>query len=245
VGGSTRIPMVRALLAEAFQADIHEEIDPDLAVALGASVQAGMLTGASVDRILVDVAAHSLGVRVVSEGDLEREEPDTFAPVLRRNTVLPATRTEEYYTMMEDQEEVDVEVFQGEAPRCSQNACVGSFKFDLRPAPPHSPVRVEFAYDLNGVVRVSVSQPGTDNSKTVALSVADAGKAAQGDVEQSAVERKARSLLSRLEGDTRAELQKRLDRYVAAKGNDRQTAEEALLDFFLDLDDLEQDDGEP
>jgi molecular chaperone DnaK len=245
VGGSTRIPMVRALLAEVFQADIHEEIDPDLAVALGASVQAGMLTGADVERILVDVAAHSLGVRVVSEGDLEREQPDTFAPILRRNTVLPATRTEEYYTMMDDQEEVDVEVFQGEAPRCSQNVCVGSFNFDLRPAPVSSPVRVEFAYDLNGVVRVSVSQPGTDNSKIVALSVADASKAAQGAAAESAVERKARSLLSRLTGDARAELEERLDRYVASAGNDRQVAEEALLDFFLDLDDLEQDDGEP
>jgi molecular chaperone DnaK len=245
VGGSTRIPMARALLTEAFQADIHEEIDPDLAVALGASVQAGMLTGINVERILVDVAAHSLGVRVVSEGDLEREQPDTFAPVLRRNTVLPATRTEEYYTMSEDQAEVDVEVFQGEAPRCSQNACVGSFTFALRPAPADSPVRVEFAYDLNGVVRVSVSQPGTDNAKTVALSVADAGRAAQGNAEQSAVERKARSLLSKLTGDDRAELEALLESYVASQGSERQVAEEALLDFFLDLEDLEQDGGEP
>ena len=245
VGGSTRIPMARALLTEAFQADIHEEIDPDLAVALGASVQAGMLTGIDVERILVDVAAHSLGVRVVSEGDLEREQPDTFAPVLRRNTVLPATRTEEYYTMSEDQEEVDVEVFQGEAPRCSQNACVGSFTFALRPAPADSPVRVEFAYDLNGGVRGSVSQPGTDNAKTVALSVADAGRAAQGSAEQSAVERKARGLLSKLTGDDRAELEALLESYVASEGTERQVAEEALLDFFLDLEDLEQDGGEP
>ncbi|HTP27816.1 MAG TPA: Hsp70 family protein [Anaeromyxobacteraceae bacterium] len=241
VGGSTRIPLVRALLAETFGADIHEEIDPDLAVALGASVQAGMLTGASVDRILVDVASHSLGVRVVSEGDLEREEPDTFAPVLRRNTVLPATRTDEYYTMVDEQKLVDVEVFQGEAPRCSQNARVGSFKFDLQPAPLHSAVRIEFAYDLNGVVRVSVSQPGTSNVKTVALSVADAGRSAQGPAEESPVERKARSLLSELEEDGRAELEQLLQKYTAATGDDRQTAEEALLDFFLDL---ETDDDE-
>jgi molecular chaperone DnaK len=122
---------------------------------------------------------------------------------------------------------------------------VGSFNFDLRPAPVSSPVRVEFAYDLNGVVRVSVSQPGTDNAKIVALSVADASKAAQGAAAESAVERKARSLLSKLTGNARAELEERLDRYVASAGNDRQVAEEALLDLFLDLDDLEQDDGEP
>ena len=244
VGGSTRIPKVRALLAEAFRVDVHEEIDPDLAVALGASVQAGMLTGASVERILVDVAAHSLGVRVLSDLDLEREQPDTFAPVLRRNTVLPATRTEEYYTLMDNQEAVDVEVFQGEAPRCSQNARVGSFKFELRPAPEQSPVRVAFAYDLNGVVRISVSQPGTDNSKTVALSVPDAGTATQANAEQGALERKARSLLSMLQGDVRKELEAALERYVVAGAAERQVAEEALLDLLLDIEDVERDDDE-
>lgn len=237
VGGSTRIPLVRSLLAAAFDADIHEEIDPDLAVALGASLQAGMLAGAPVERILVDVASHSLGMLVISAGDMERERPDTFAPILRRNTVLPATRAEEFYTMEDDQELIEVEVFQGEAPRCSQNTRIGSFQFPLQPSPAHSPVKVEFAYDLNGVVRVSISQPGTDNAKTVALSVADAGKSAQAGAAQSPVERKARDLLARLTGAPRLELQRRLDAYLAASGPDREAAEGKLLDFFLDLDD--------
>lgn len=242
VGGSTRIPMVRALLSEAFDADVHEEIDPDLAVALGASLQAGMLTGAPVERILVDVASHSLGMLVVSESDEEREKPDTFAPILRRNTVLPATRTEEFYTLYENQDMIEVEVFQGEEPRCSQNTRIGSFKFELRPAPDHSPVRVEFAYDLNGVVRVSVSQPGTDNAKTVALSVADAGEEAQSGKAESPVERKARVLLAKLKGEPHAELQRLLDAYVQSSGNERERAEENLLDFFLELDDDDVDD---
>jgi molecular chaperone DnaK len=242
VGGSTRIPLVRSLLAAAFDADIHEEIDPDLAVALGASLQAGMLAGAPVERILVDVASHSLGMLVVSAGDMERERPDTFAPILRRNTVLPATRAEEFYTMVDDQELIEVEVFQGEAPRCSQNARIGSFQFPLRPAPIRSPVKVEFAYDLNGVVRVSLSQPGTDNAKTVALSVADAGKSAQAGAAQSPVERKARDLLARLTGAPRLELQRLLDAYLDASGPDREAAEGKLLDFFLDLDG--EDNGE-
>jgi molecular chaperone DnaK len=244
VGGSTRIPLVRSLLGSAFEVDIHEEIDPDLAVALGASLQAGMLTGAPVERILVDVASHSLGMLVVSERDYEREAPDTFAPILRRNTVLPATRTEEFYTMVEDQERLEVEVFQGEAPRCSQNARIGSFGFDLLPAPANSPLKVEFAYDLNGVVRISVSQPGTDNAKTVALSVADAGMAVQSGAE-SPVERKARGLLSKLSGEPRAELQELLDAYVGASRQDRDEAENRLLDFFLDLDDLDAGGDEP
>ncbi len=236
VGGSTRIPLVRTLLAAAFDADVHEEIDPDLAVALGASLQAGLLAGAPVERILVDVASHSLGMLVVDDSDLERDQPDTFAPILRRNTVLPATRTEEFYTMHDDQKMIEVEVFQGEAPRCSQNARIGSFDFPLRPAPLHSPVRVVFAYDLNGVVRVSVSQPGADNAKTVALSVADAGKAAQSGKAERPVERKARGLLSTLSGERREELQRLLDAYLAASGETCERAEERLLDFFVELD---------
>ena len=235
VGGSTRIPRVRQLLEEAFGVDIHEEVDPDLAVGLGAAVQAGLLTGEPVERLLVDVAAHSLGIRVMGVDERSLSvEPDTFAPVLRRNSVLPAVRVEEFYTTVPEQESVLVEVFQGEAPRVSENTRVGSFGFALVPQPANSPVRVEFSYDLNGVVKVSVSQPGTANTKTVALSVADAGKGAQASRGQSAVERKGRTLLERLAAGPRAGLERLLEQYAAAEGLAKERAEEALLDFFLE-----------
>ncbi|HYI03199.1 Hsp70 family protein [Hyalangium sp.] len=234
VGGSTRIPRVRQMLEEAFGVEIHEEVDPDLAVGLGAAIQAGLLTGAPVERILVDVASHSLGMRVFGEGDELRAEPDTFVPVLRRNTVLPAARVEEFYTLVPEQELIRVEVFQGEAPRVSENTRVGAFDFPLEPSPAHSPVRVEFAYDLNGVVKVSISQPGTANAKTVALAVADAGKAAQAQAAQSAVARKGRALGERLPPQQRAELEQLLHRYAKAEGAARERAEEALLDFFVE-----------
>jgi molecular chaperone DnaK len=143
--------------------------------------------------------------------------------------------------MVDNQERIEVEVFQGEAPRCSQNTLVGSFRFDLMPAPRQSPVRVEFAYDLNGVVRVSVSQLGTDNAKTVALSVADASKSVQSGKSESPLERKARSLLPKLAGERCAELQLLLDSYLTASGKEREQAEERLLDFFLEQDDQDDD----
>lgn len=235
VGGSTRIPRVRELLEDAFGADIHEEVDPDLAVGLGAAIQAGLLTGEPVDRILVDVASHSLGVRVFGEGDELRAEPDTYAPVIRRNTVMPAVRVQEFYTLLPEQERIQVDVFQGESPRVSENTRVGSFDFPLERQPADSPVRVEFSYDLNGVVKVFVSQPGTANAKTVALSVADAGKGAQVPAaEQSAVVRKGRALLEQLAPAPRAALQLLLERYAQSEGLAREHAEEALLDFFLE-----------
>ncbi|MDY7229683.1 Hsp70 family protein [Hyalangium rubrum] len=236
VGGSTRIPKVRELLEEAFGADIHEEVDPDLAVGLGAAIQAGLLSGEPVERILVDVASHTLGVRALGQDDVLRAEPDTFAPVLRRNTVLPAVKVEEFYTLVPEQKLIEVEVFQGESHRASENTRVGAFDFPLDPRPENSPVRMEFAYDLNGVVKVSVSQPGTKNAKTVALALADAGKATQSLAAQSAVERKARALAARLPPTLRVELERLLDQYTAAEGASRERAEEALLDFFLEYE---------
>lgn len=236
VGGSTRMPLVRQLLAESFDVDIHDEIDADLAVALGASVQAGLLAGEAIDRILVDVAAHSLGVLVVGDEDDGFGEPDTFAPVLRRNTVLPAEKREEFYTMVDQQARLKVDVYQGESRRCSDNRLVGSFDFALEPKPQNSPVAVVFAYDLDGVVRVTVTQPGTNNRKTVQLRLSDASSGLD-----TPVLRKARKLLADLDGEPHAALMQLMAAYEQAGTNAREAAEEALLDFFVELDDLEPD----
>lgn len=251
VGGSTRIPLVRQLLREAFAvpqsgegddgdpseqgaggADIHDEIDPDLAVALGAAIQAGILSGAPVGRLLVDVAAHSLGIAVRSDRDAW-DEADTFAPIIARNTVLPATRTEEFYTSADRQRALDVEVFQGERSRASQNSHIGSFTHVLEPRPHHSPVHVTFSYDLDGIVKVTIAQPGVTASEAVALAVADKAREAA-PAPASAIERKGAELLGRLEGGAKATLSALLEAYRGASGGGRFAAEEALLDFFLD-----------
>jgi molecular chaperone DnaK len=234
VGGSTRIPLVRELLERAFPGEIHEEIDPDLAVGLGAAVQSALLQGGEVARILVDVAAHSLGIRVVGPEDTGLREPDTFAPILRRNTVLPARRAEEFYTVADGQKRLEVEVFQGEAPRVSENRRVGAFEFRLEPAPESSPIEVEFAYDLNGVVNVSVVQSGTANRKTVALGLREATvPSREGARGESALERRAARLLGDLAGAERAELEALLAALRDAGEMGREAAEEALLDFFV------------
>jgi len=245
VGGSTRIPLVRRLLRERFvaptmsgdddlgrHADIHDEIDPDLAVALGAAVQAGILVDAPVERLLVDVAAHTLGIRTIGMLD-EWGEADTFAPIIPRNSVLPVTRTEEFYSVRNDQERLDVEVFQGERMTCSQNSPIGSFSHALAPRREGSPIHVTFTYDLDGIVKVTIAQPGVTPSEAVALAVADKAREAA-PASASAIERKAAELEAKLEGKAKTALAALLDRFRRAKGKERVAAEEALLDFFLD-----------
>jgi molecular chaperone DnaK len=117
---------------------------------------------------------------------------------------------------------------------------VGGFDFALRPVVAHSPVRVEFAYDLSGVIRVTVAQVGTDNEKTVALSLPHAHAtekhAAPTAPHTSPVERKARRLLEAPDGRERVRLQALLDDYTRAPHEDREAEEEALLDFILDAE---------
>lgn len=169
VGGSTRMPSVQQMLAELFDQPMEHSIDPDLCVALGAAVQAGIIAGEPLRHILIDVAAHSLGTRTIDEIDPETGEADHFTPIIRRNTRIPVSRSEVFYTLRERQKLVEVDVFQGESSSCRDNTLVDMFHFDLMPAPAHSPVTVEFSYDLQGIVQVTVSQKGYDNTKTVAV----------------------------------------------------------------------------
>ncbi|MGE4560998.1 MAG: Hsp70 family protein, partial [Desulfobulbus sp.] len=256
VGGSTRMPSVQEMLAELFDQPMEHSVDPDLCVALGAAVQAGIIAGEPLRHILIDVAAHSLGIRTVDEVDPETGEADWFTPIIRRNTRIPVSRSEVFYTIMDKQKMVEVEVFQGESRSCRENTLVDSFHFDLQPAPAHSPVTMEFSYDLQGTVQVTVHQKGFDNSKTVAVdlkkssdaeSVADK-EALEADLSGKPINyisQRARALLidSRISPDAGKELKTFTLRYESAitAGDDEDLIDE-LEDRLLDLmDQLDED----
>jgi molecular chaperone DnaK len=175
VGGSTHIPRVQELLAERFPCPVEHAVDPALCVALGAAVQGAILAGQVFDHILVDVAAHSLGIKTmdnlrVMDNLWSPPKADFFSTIIRRNTQVPVTRSEVYHTVVDDQERVNIEVYQGESSRCSENTLIGNFLFPLLPAPEGSQMVVEFRYDLDGIIRVVVRQKGTDNRREVTLS---------------------------------------------------------------------------
>ncbi|MDD2463947.1 MAG: Hsp70 family protein [Desulfobulbus sp.] len=256
VGGSTRMPSVQRMLAELFDQPMEHSIDPDLCVALGAAVQAGIIAGEPLQHILIDVAAHSLGMRTIDEIDPETGDADHFSPIIRRNTRIPVSRSEIFYTMTERQKQVEVDVFQGESRSCRDNTLVDSFCFDLKPAPANSPVTVEFSYDLQGIVQVTVSQKGYDNTMTVAV---DLKKARTGGDEEDIAEvelndkpinsiaQRARALLAnpRIPAVAVKELKSLTHRYEAAivTGDDEGLID-ALEDDLLELMDQLMDDLE-
>jgi len=237
VGGATRTPLVQRRLAEVFDRPIHHSIDPDLCVALGAAVQSGLIAGEPLGHILLDVTAHSLGLKTSDSIDEETGDADYFSVIIPRNTKVPVRKAEVYYTVMDFQEGVEVEVYQGESASCRENTRIGKFYFTLKPAAAHSPVTVEFAYDREGVVHVTIDQKGSENRQEVTLDVRkkrvlQREGGAEGPEVLNYILEKSRRLIreERLPPDLRRELTQLSGDYEAAlreQGEDR------------DIDDLE------
>ena len=128
VGGSTRIPCIARLLAERLGQEPHGEVDPDLCVALGAAVQAGIEMGQDMQSVLVDITPYTFGTSAV--GELHGlPYAHQYVPLIRRNTKLPVTRTEAFFTVTEQQDTVEIKVYQGEDPDALKNVEIGSFRF--------------------------------------------------------------------------------------------------------------------
>ncbi len=169
VGGSTRTPMVSALLEERLGQPAHQEVNPDLCVALGASLQAALVAGEKVGAVLVDITPHSLGIKCL---DLFQgyDFPFRFAPILHRNTPLPATRAELFRTASDNQQEVEIEVFQGENEDVRFNHMIGNFRVKgLARVPAGNQVVVQLELNLDGMLKVTAKEKATGLQKQVTI----------------------------------------------------------------------------
>ena len=169
VGGATRTPMVHQLLEERLGRPVHSEIEPDLAVALGASVQGGLISGIDVGPILVDITPHTLGIEALGElyGFMSI---NCFSPIIERNTPLPASRTEIYSTVSDEQTAADIKVFQGENPDTRYDTMVGEMKVEgLAKVPAGNQILVRFDLDLSGILKVTATERATGLAKHVVI----------------------------------------------------------------------------
>ena len=169
VGGSTRTPLVSGMLEERLGQPAHQEVNPDLCVAMGAAVQAAIIAGADVGAVLVDITPHSLGIKCLDES-MGFPFEFRFAPILRRNTPLPASRAELFHTYRDRQTEVEIDVYQGENDDVRRNSRVGKFMIKgLAPVAAGNPIVVQLDLNLDGMLKVSARERATGLQKQVVI----------------------------------------------------------------------------
>jgi molecular chaperone DnaK len=169
VGGATRTPLITQMLEDRLGQPAHQEVNPDLCVAMGAAIQAGIIAGAEVGSVLVDITPHSLGIKCV---DSQRGFPFEyhFAPIIHRNTPLPASRSELFYTFHDNQTEVEIDVYQGESDDVRHNHRVGRFMVQgLSRVPAGNPIVVQLDLNLDGILKVSARERATGLQKQVVI----------------------------------------------------------------------------
>ncbi len=199
VGGSTRTPVISQRLFAEFRKEPQRNIDPDLCVALGAAVQAGMIAGESVSAVLVDVTPYTYGTSAMSDLD-GATYLYCFVPIIRKNTPLPVTRTEVFYTLRDGQVSVEVKIFQGEDRDALNNIEIGEFTVNgLRDVPAGNPVTLTLSLDLDGILHVSAREKETGLEKSITIN--NAIGRFEGEAKEAARDRVARLLGQTLKED--------------------------------------------
>lgn len=162
VGGSTRIPAVQEAVKKLTGKEPHKGVNPDEVVALGAAVQAGVLTGDVKDVVLLDVTPLSLGIETAG---------GVFTKMIERNTTIPTSKSQIFSTYADNQTSVEIHVLQGERSMAADNKTLGRFMLgDIPPAPRGIPqIEVSFDIDANGIVNVSALDKGTGKSQKITI----------------------------------------------------------------------------
>ncbi|MNO60354.1 Chaperone protein DnaK [compost metagenome] len=162
VGGSTRIPAVQDAIKKLTGKEPHKGVNPDEVVALGAAVQAGVLTGDVKDVVLLDVTPLSLGIETAG---------GVFTKMIERNTTIPTSKSQIFSTYADNQPSVEIHVLQGEREMAAGNKTLGRFMLGDIPLAPRGVPQIEVSFDIdaNGIVNVSATDKGTGKSQKITI----------------------------------------------------------------------------
>ena len=162
VGGSTRVPLVYDTVVKELGKEPSREVNPDEAVAMGAAIQGGVISGDVNDIVLLDVTPLSLGVETLG---------GVMTTLIPKNTAIPTSRSEVFSTAADNQPGVDIHVLQGDRPMAADNRTLGNFRLDnIPPAPRGVPqIEVKFDIDTNGIVNVTAKDLATNKEQSITI----------------------------------------------------------------------------
>jgi molecular chaperone DnaK len=162
VGGATRMPMVQRLVRELTGKEPHKGVNPDEVVAVGAAIQAAILTGKMEDVVLLDVTPLSLGVETLG---------GIMTVLIPRNTTIPTRKSEIFTTAADYQDTVEIKVYQGERPMAADNKLLGRFHLTGIPPAPRGVPRIEVTFDIdaNGILHVSAKDLATGREQSITI----------------------------------------------------------------------------
>lgn len=169
VGGSSRTPCIRERLLNEFGFEPHSEVDPDLCVTMGAAIQAAMIAGQEVDKVLVDVTPYTYGTSAI--GTLNGQPyPFMYVPIIHKNSVLPNRKSDAFATSYDGQDAVEITIYQGEDPDSLNNIKIGEFRVEgLLDVDAGNIITLTLGLDLNGILQVSAVEKATGLEKTITI----------------------------------------------------------------------------
>ncbi len=178
VGGSTRIPAVQEAVKKLIGQEPHKGINPDESVAIGAAIQAGVLTGEVNDILLLDVTPLSLGIETLG---------GVSTTIIPRNTTIPAKKSQVFSTAADNQTAVDIHVLQGERSMAADNVTLGRFQLTNIPSAPRGIPQIEVIFDIdaNGIVHVTAKDQGTGKEQAITIT-------ASGNLSEEEIEKKVK-----------------------------------------------------
>ena len=233
VGGATKMPLIRSFVGKLFGMMPYGTIDPDEAVALGAAVQAAMKERNEYVRelVLTDVCSYTLGIESSAKLPSGLIRSGLYSPIIERNTVIPTSRSETFYTLHDRQEVIDVKIFQGEARNTKDNVFLGNLEVKIPPKPAgEESVNVRFTYDINGILEVEVKTESTGELSSIIIEK-NPGAMSEEEIKKSLEALKDLKIHPRDKDEYRFLLEKGERIYAEEMGDVRNFLAEALVSF--------------
>jgi len=162
VGGMTRMPKVQQVVKDFFGKEPNKSVNPDEAVALGAAIQGGVISGDVKDVLLLDVTPLTLGIETMGQ---------VMTPLIERNTTIPSSKSQIFSTASDNQPQVEIHILQGERPMAGDNKTLGSFILDGIPAAPRGIPQIEVTFDIdaNGILNVQAKDKATGKEQKITI----------------------------------------------------------------------------